>query len=399
MSEIWITGVGMVSPLGIGNEAVLESIRDKRSGVGPVTLFPVGDFPIQRAAEVKDFNARKVVEKKKALKISKRNIHLGLVAARLAWEEARLAGQLPADRMGVVMAAERITATLEEVCPAVHRSIDPEGQLDLSAYAKHSEDCMPPYWFLRHIPNMVPAHVAIELDLKGPSDTVCVSGVGGMLALGEAKAILDRGEADVMLAGGSSGFVEPYRFLTYHQKGWIDPNPESFGTSFSTNPSGVILGEGATLLVLETAESARKRGARPLAVWESFEAGRYVNPRVGEDAEILRKPSYAPTAKISALMGHGDKGLDSAEELLAGEGAFTCYRSLSGWLGATSGPHDLGCLLLEASRGNIDSPTLLQESSRIPERWISQNVGSGDRLAVQSVSRSGQYARLVVRLP
>ena len=203
MSEVWITGIGIVSPIGIGKENISRSLAEGRSGIGPISRIDVEDFPVRLAGEVKDFRPRDYVRNRKSLKITRLITQLALAAGKLAWEDAELENGTEPGRAGITMSAGRVTGDLTEVAPAVYASLDEEGRFDLAAYAYHSTVHMPPYWFLRHIPNMVPTHVSIELGLKGPSDTNCTTVVGGLLALEEAADIIRRHDADVMLAGGA----------------------------------------------------------------------------------------------------------------------------------------------------------------------------------------------------
>jgi len=401
MPEIWITGIGVASPLGIGAEAVRASLAGGSNGLGPLTLFDRGDLPIHRVGEVKDFRPREMVVNKKSLKVSKRNCHLAMAAGRLAWTDAGLDEGVPASRAGVVMSAGRTTAIVEELAHAVRDSFSPDGRLDYSLYAENSTVYLPPYWFLRYIPNMVPAHTAIELNFKGPSNTLCAGVVGGLLALEEACSILERGEAEVMLAGGSDSFVEPYHWITLRQLGLLDERPERSPSPFEPDAAGTVLGEAAALLVLETESSAKKRGRDPIAIVGGFESGRL--PRRKEDGKpgLPRIPSETKPAALTALMGSGVPERDALETELAADSNWLCYRNRTGWLGGTQGPHDLACLLLEASsKGGVVTATPdLTDPIGGRAKWVENRVRSGDRLRVQSLSRSGRFSAVTVRLP
>ena len=387
MDEIWLTGIGTVSPLGIGREAVENALENGESGIRDISLFEVGDYPIGTGGEIPDFQARKMVKNRKLLKVSRRNIHLALAAGNLGWEDAGLEGQVEPERAGVIMSAGRLGATLEEVCYAVRDAVNEEGNLSLERYAETSARLMPPYWFLRHIPNLVPGSVAIELDLKAPCNTICLNGVGSLVAIQESVAVIERGEADVMLAGGADCLVDPYHIVTHHQLGRLDLTHPEGPRPFEGDASGTLLGETGTVVVLERAEFARSRGKSPIAVWRGGCSGRPKHrEQIGAgDFDWERTPD------LTVLGGSGNQELDQAEyDLTDPESSLTCFRGQTGWFGGSNGVHDLACALISGK----SSPALSSDRiapSLSPDRWPPQTVGGGDLLQIQSLSWSGLF--------
>jgi 3-oxoacyl-(acyl-carrier-protein) synthase len=401
-SEIWITGIGIVSPLGIGREAVADSLSQGLSAIRPIEQFEVGDFEVQEAAEVRDFNPRELVKNRKALKISRRNTHLALAAGTLAWRDAQLEGRVEPERAGIVMSAGRITPDLKEVSPLFLSALDDGGRLNLQLYAQNCPSFFPPYWFLRHIPNMVPAHIAIELNLKAPSDTTCMTVVGGLLAMDTAASILRRGDADVMLAGASETLVEPYHLVTHLQEGRLDTRVSASPRPFSPDARGTVLGEGSTILVLERAEFAERTGAKPLAILEDFTSGGYLDTQDRENPTLLRNNPYSAPPDLTLLGGTGWPSFDRAEiELAQPSSSFACYRPWAGWQGSVNGPHDLACFLLSGYRSPQEIFPRQEpiQGLECDSRFQPGLLKSGQRVAVQSVSWAGQFAALTARVP
>lgn len=396
MDEIWITGIGIVSPLGIGCEAVEASLREHRSGIRPITLFETEGYPVKCGGEVSEFRARDLVRNRKALKISRRNIHLALAAGNLAWEHAGLEGRVAPERAGVVMSAGRLGATLEEICPALREAINGEGRVDLAKYAETSARIMPPYWFLRHIPNLVPGTVAIDLGLKAPSNTICVGGIGSLLALDEAVSILRRGDSDVMLAGGADCLVDAYHVVTHHQLGRLDVEHPEGPRPFHRDAAGTVLGETGTVVVLERADFARAGNRAPLAVWEGFRSGR---PSEADPSGWVEEMNGTDAPAAAVLGGTGRPDLDSREISLAYPNSkLACYRNRSGWLGSSTGVHDLACALIEARATGAIANRPHDGVLPSHDRWENAAVTVGDTLAVQTLSWTGAFASATIRI-
>src|SRR5215471_2164432 len=151
--DVVITGLGVVSPIGIGTEAFTASLRAGRSGVRPISLFDASGFPVRIGAEVADFDPKAYVRPRKSLKVMSREIQFGFAAADMAMTAARLQpGQAEPDRFGVVFAAEMIYCELDEL-EAVYRRCAAEGRFDFSRWGEAMMSEMFPLWLLRNLPN------------------------------------------------------------------------------------------------------------------------------------------------------------------------------------------------------------------------------------------------------
>jgi 3-oxoacyl-[acyl-carrier-protein] synthase II len=175
---------------------------------------------------------------------------------------------------------------------------------ETSAFVRAAASELFPLWLLRHIPNLAAAHASIHLDAQGPSNTIATGCVAGANAIGEAARLIARGEADVMLAGGTDARVSPLGTLRYRDLGWLatreDIEPAAVSAPFDEEASGFINGEGAAILVLESLDRARARGARIYAELVSYAAA--------NDAGDVLTPNLEGRALIRAVQRCTDRG-------------------------------------------------------------------------------------------
>src|SRR6478752_2496887 len=207
--EVVITGVGVVSPIGIGVESFAGSLRARQSGIRPISLFDASGFPVRIGAEVADFDPKAYVRPRKSLKVMSREIQFGFAAADMAMTDAGLQqGQAEPDRFGVVFAAEMIYCALDEL-EAVYRRSMAEGKFEFGRWGEAMMSEMFPLWMLRNLPNMVACQIAIVHDARGPNNTINLSDVSSLLAIIEAVRVIQRDAADIMIAGGVGARVNP----------------------------------------------------------------------------------------------------------------------------------------------------------------------------------------------
>jgi 3-oxoacyl-[acyl-carrier-protein] synthase II len=218
-------------------------------------------------AAVKDFDGKLYVKPRKALKVMSREIQTGFSAASLAVEHAGLqAGQIPPDRAGVVFGSEMLHCEPEEML-AVHRRCIENGTFHFERWGTSFASEMYPLWMLMYLPNMIACHIGIAHDARGPNNTICQGDVSSLLALIEAVLIIERGQADIMITGGSSSRLSMTSRL-YRGVNDLSPRtdvPEAVCRPFDANRDGLVHGEGAAAFVLEREEFAAARGATILA--------------------------------------------------------------------------------------------------------------------------------------
>ncbi len=267
-AEVVITGLGVVSPIGIGREAFWEALLAGRCGIGPVTQTNLSGLPPQLGGEVRNFDARTFVANRKSLKVMSRDAQLGIAASTLACRDAGIsAGKIDPERFGVVLGADHICSPIQE-SETTYGACIAGGRFDFQLWGTKGMAASFPLGFLRVLPNMVASHVSIVQDARGPNNTIHQGEVSSLLAVTEAASVIQRGMADVMLAGGATSQMHPLDFLRRLAMGNVSPqheDPASVVRPFDARRDGYVWSEGAAVLVLESRQHAASRGVKILA--------------------------------------------------------------------------------------------------------------------------------------
>ncbi|HUT94779.1 MAG TPA: beta-ketoacyl-[acyl-carrier-protein] synthase family protein [Thermoguttaceae bacterium] len=265
--EIVITGLGVASPIGIGREPFWASLREGRSGVRSLGWYANRDLPATIAGQVVDLHPERHVRPRKALKVMSWDIQLGVVAADLACIDAGLDSQpVHPERLGVLFGADMIPCDLKEIV-AAYRGCMPAGKFDFRLWGKKALAEMFPLWMLKYLPNMAACHVGIARDARGPNNSLTLGEVSSLAAIAEAKRVIERGQADAMIAGGTGCRIHPViwsRHEVYHPSQRRD-DPTRASRPFDAERDGMVHGEGAGAFVLEERSHAEARGAKVLA--------------------------------------------------------------------------------------------------------------------------------------
>jgi 3-oxoacyl-[acyl-carrier-protein] synthase II len=262
--EVVISGVGVVSPIGIGRDAFWKSLCEGQSGVRPLPPFDTPEFPVRFGAVVKDFDPKEYVTPRKSLKVMSRNIQLAYIAAQLASQDADLAaGTADPDRFGVVLGSDWINVEPWELIEA-YRACMVEGRFDFSRWGPRALGEMYPLWMLKYLPNMPACHIAIAQDARGPNNSITLGEVSSLLALSEAARIIERGAADVMIAGGCGSRIHPlsWVFRSAQDLSRRRECPAAASRPFDRDRDGMVYGEGAAAFILESRQHAESRGAK-----------------------------------------------------------------------------------------------------------------------------------------
>jgi len=252
--HIVVTGIGLVSPVGIGTEATWQAMLRGQSGIAPVTLFDATGYPTTIAGEVKGFVPEDFVDRKDVKKMG-RFIQFALAAADFAMRQAALTVTPEiAERIGVYVGSG-IGAF--EVMEREHTKLMTAGPHRVS-----------PFFITATVANLAAGQISIRYGAAGPNLTVATACTTGAHAIGEAFRILQRGDADVMICGGSEAAVTPLSvagFASMRALSTRNDDPAGASRPWDAARDGFVVGEGAGIVILEEREHAIRRGAVILA--------------------------------------------------------------------------------------------------------------------------------------
>jgi 3-oxoacyl-[acyl-carrier-protein] synthase II len=249
MRRVVVTGLGAVTPLGLDARSTWEGAVAGRSGVDFIQSFDPSGFPVTIASEVKGFDAESVVGPKDARRLE-RNVVLAVAAAREAWNDAGVEGVDPA-RTGVLVGS------------AIGGVMGVLSQNEVLKERGHSR--VSP-WFLPNVlVDSASGQIAIDLGVRGPNYAPVSACATGSHAVGEGAETIRRGDADVVLAGGTEACMHPVILAGFcAMRGLVaeEEDPSRASRPFDATRAGFVMGEGACVLLLEDLERARERGAR-----------------------------------------------------------------------------------------------------------------------------------------
>ncbi len=251
--------MGILSPLGIGLEENWAAISSGRSGIGPVTKFDASDLPSRIAGEVRNFNAEDWVEKKEIKKMDP-FLHYTLAAGQMAVRQSGLViDDSNAERVGVLVGSG--LGGLETI-EKYHTILLEQGTKRIS-----------PFFIPMLIVNLAPGHLSMRFGCKGPNSSMVTACATGNHSIGEAFKIIQRGDADAMIAGGVESTITPLAlggFCAMKALSTRNDEPRRASRPFERDRDGFVIAEGAGLLVLESLETAKQRGANILAEIAGF---------------------------------------------------------------------------------------------------------------------------------
>jgi len=278
MKQVAITGIGPVTALGIGIEPLWTALAEGRTGIRRLEAFDGSAWgcPFGGELHADEFAIRKIVPKhyRKATKVMCRDIELAVAAALAATADAGVvtAGggegdiTIPPNRMGCHIGAGLICADVNELGAALVTSRGDDGEFDLHHWGREGMENLTPLWLLKYLPNMLACHVTIVHDCQGPSNTITCWESSASLSLAESMRVIQRGAADACLTGGVESRLNVRATWRQQCAGRLTTasagdDPATLVRPFDPAATGTVLGEGGGILVLESCEHARERGA------------------------------------------------------------------------------------------------------------------------------------------
>lgn len=427
-----ITGIGVVSPIGIGSDEVTQALRAGQSGV---RFDPLEYGPWRLKAYVPErFDAKQWVQPRKSLKLMSHEIQLGVAAAAMAMQDAGLSptadtasinssssdpaqalASISCNRLGVVLGTDIMHCPPQELMAVYHGCREANGRFEFGHWSTQAARELNPLWMLKYLPNMAASHVAIAHDARGPSNTLVLGEVSSLLAIIEGADIIRRGRVDAVLAGGTGSLRNPTTRL-YHGTTHLsrcETAPYATPRPFDSRRDGTVCGEGAGVLLLERWDSAVARGAKIYGKLVGYGRGMKHLPGPDDDAAI--------GAAISSALRSADWTADSIDHLNATgratqdddrREALAIQRTLAqvpvvapssyfGTLGAAGGSIELICSLLALQHGfrpaNLHQP---EPADECPINLVAETTAPRTgRVLKVSHAWTGQAAALAVEVP
>jgi 3-oxoacyl-[acyl-carrier-protein] synthase II len=367
--RVVVTGVGMVSPLAIGTQANWEALLAGKSGIGPITRFDPALYSARIAGEVKHFDPLQFVDKKDVKKMDI-FIQFALAASQFAVDDARLEVTPEiADHVGVYIASgiggfQTIEREHIELMKGGPRRISP-------------------FFIPASIINLAAGQVSIRFNARGPNLATCTACTASAHAIGESYEIIRRGDADIMIAGGSEACITPMGvggFAAMRALSTRNDDPQRASRPFDKDRDGFVMGEGSGICILETLDSATRRGASIYAELVGYGLTSDAYHLTGQPVDAhgavrsmtmaLKKAGIGPS-QVDYINAHGtstpinDPTETLAVKKLFGDHAYTLAmsstKSMTGHLLGAAGGLEAGITAL-AIRHQIAPPTINLDS-------------------------------------
>lgn len=376
-----------------------------KSGVATTTFMPSDRQPLSIAAEAREFTGeiedfgplekerKKAI--KKGLKVMCRETRMAVAAAQLAIADAGFAEQpMDPEMSGVVLGSDYMLTMPEDYSLGM-KTCAPEGEFEYTKWGKEGLSDMAPLWMLKYLPNMPASHIAIYNDLRGPNNSLTMREAAGNLAIGEAFRTIQRGHANLMVAGGTGTRILPMQAihaLQTEQMAIANGDPTKASRPFDKDRSGMVAGEGAGMIVLEEYESAKARGATIYAEVLGLGSANVADEQLHGKCDValerammsaLRDAGRTPD-DVGHINAHGlgttDRDADEAKAIRAVFGAkadevpVTALKSYFGNLGAGGGVVELIVSVLALRHGQL--PRVLNYKTADPSCPV--NVAADD---------------------
>ena len=428
--RVVITGMGVVCPLGLSLDDLWTGLVEGRSGVVPLESFDSSGLPLRHAAEARGFTGeidnfgpldgerKKAI--RKGLKVMCRESQMAVAAAQRALHDCGdAAAHHPPERFGCVFGSDYMLTLPEDFTASVAKCRGADGGFEFGRWASDGMPQLTPLWLLKYLPNMPASHIAIYNDLRGPSNSLTLREASGHLAVGEATVTIQRGAADIMVAGATGTRVHPMKTVHALQSEQValgSGDPAGWSRPFDKDRSGMVLGEGAGVLILEELSHAQARGAR---IYGEV-AGHAARAAAEVNAAPLRRralgnairralemASVAPR-QLSHVHAHGlstragDREEAAALHDVLGESAASvptvAAKSHFGNLGGGSGLVECVASLLAMKHGEL-FPLLNYETPdpECPIRAARRGDAAGEVFVSSAITPQGQAGSLVIR--
>lgn len=262
--RVVVTGMGCVTPLGTKPEELWKRLQQGDSGVDYTQAFDASEFPTTFSAEVRDWDIADEGEDPQIWKKRGRHSQFAAGAAKQAMLGADVLGKVDPTKFGVYLGSGEGQQDFETFTRMVLAAIREEDKIDVAAFVKQGIDILNPINELEQEPNMPAGHLASLFNAQGPNANCLTACAASSQAIGEARELIRRGDADVMLSGGTHSMIHPFGVTGFNLLTALstrNDDPRGASRPFDRDRDGFVLGEGAAMVVLEELEHAKARGA------------------------------------------------------------------------------------------------------------------------------------------
>lgn len=286
MRRAVITGIGLVTPLGIGAESTWRGLIEGRSAVGPIRNFDASSLRTQVGAEIFDFEPKQFAADRRSLRMMTRNDQLALAGATLAVRDAELTlSDSECDRAGLFVGSNKEISNPMHLLEATLVARNSDGTVDMGRLGEQAASAFYPLFYVEGLQAASLFYISQAFSLKGANTYFAGTAETGVVAVGRAYRAIRRGEVDAAIAGGFDDAVSWWNMTKFDALGILTGRNDLGAHAcrpYDRDRSGTVLGEGAALLLLEEYEAAKKRGARIYAeitgFGSSYDAYKLVTP-------------------------------------------------------------------------------------------------------------------------
>lgn len=371
--DVVITGIGVVSPIGTGVERFWSSLVEGHSGIAELSHVTSDMLPYTYGGQLTDFDPKAYVRPRKTLKVMSRELQTAFSACVMATQQSGFdTADTPKERIGTVFGSEMLYGEPEEIQPTVARS-SPDGKFQPELWGASAMKEIFPLWMLKYLPNMAACHYGIAIGALGPNNTIVMGDTSGLSAIAESISVIQRGAADVVVSCSTGTRVSLTRLLYQGSVPYgsqRDPVAES-SRPFAADRNGLIGGEGAAAVILESREHAERRGAKVIASVAGYSCN-FGAPKPGSrgSSEALEgaisgaiEKAGAKASDIGIAVSHamGDPILDGIDaevhSRLVPDAIVTAPKGATGHTGAGCGILEM-CVAALSLQNGVVPPTV-----------------------------------------
>ncbi len=314
--RVVITGMGLICPLGNTPDEMWAGLRSRTNGIAQIEQFDPSALPAAYAGEAKAFTGhisefgdlqpdqKKAI--RKGLKTICREAQMGIAAAQLAMQHGNvIPGEFDPEQTGAVFGSDFMVSLPQDFLDSCKLCLTPDGDFDYQQWSERGLPALNPLWLLKYLPNMPAAHLSMYNDLRGPNNSITIREASSNLATCEAARIIARGHAERMIAGATGTWIHPLKTVQavlQYELATNDVAAEVASRPFDRDRSGMVLGEGAGVIVLEEEETATKRGLPVFGRFLGAGASQVTNKNLVADRRAAVK-----NAMVAALRDAGLK--------------------------------------------------------------------------------------------